>query len=119
MNVTANRVSRAGLTIIELLVAIVVLGVGILGVAATLGVTATYMRISYLETQLGARALAKMEELLATEQDRLFSGELRRGGLAVVWQVRDGDPAEILLVASQRLGGRERADTLATLVTRR
>lgn len=119
MNETENRVSRAGLTIIEVLVAIVVLGVGILGTAATLGVTAAYMRTSYLETQLRARALDKMEELLATDQNRLRSGELRQAGLAVVWRVRAGDPAEILLVASQRLGERERADTLATLVSGR
>jgi type II secretory pathway component PulJ len=119
MNCTANRVSREGLTIIELLVAIVLLGVGILGVAATLGVTATYMRAAYLETQLKARALAKMEELLATDHDRLRSGELRQGGLVLVWRVRAGDPAEVLLVASQRLGERQRADTLATLISRR
>ncbi|MEE9132711.1 MAG: prepilin-type N-terminal cleavage/methylation domain-containing protein [Gemmatimonadota bacterium] len=107
---------RAGFTLVELVVAVMVLAIGILGLTATVGVVGRSMRISYLQTQLRARALVEMEGLLAGGYAQLMSGERREGGAQITWRVGGGDPKQLVLVVRQRLGQHELADTLATLV---
>lgn len=105
-----------GFTIVEVLVAIILLAVGILGLAASVKVVGTSMKVSYLRTKVSAEARAAMEELLATGQDSLGSGARSGAGITVEWQVAEGDPNEIVLIARQRLGADELADTLARLI---
>lgn len=107
---------REGFTLVELIVAIVVLAVGILGLAATVGVTGRNMRVSYLETQLRVRACSEMERLLSTPLPQLVQGQSSQADLQVSWQVTGGNLRQILIVARQRLGELERTDTLAALV---
>ena len=107
---------RAGFTLVELVVAVMVLTIGILGLTATVGVVGRNMRVSYVETQVRARARAQMERLLAGNRDSLVSGDLQQQGSQVSWQVTGIGPRQIWLVARKRMGQHEVADTLATLV---
>jgi prepilin-type N-terminal cleavage/methylation domain-containing protein len=110
---------RAGFTVAELLVAMMVLSVGILGLSATAGVVAALMKRSHLETQVMTRAQAEMERLLAGRTDTLAAGDSLRGGPNVAWYVSGEELKEVRLVVQHRVGGIEVADTLVTLVYER
>ena len=112
-------VSRGGFTLVEIMVAVILLALGVLGLAATVGVVARSMNVSFLETQLRARARTEIERLLAGGWERLTSGELSSGDIEVRWQVNGERVGELLLVAHQRLGRYEASDTLVTLVLHR
>ena len=107
---------RAGFTLVELVVAVLVLAVGILALTATVGVVGWNMRVSHLQTQVGASARVQMERLLAGNRDSLASGNLQQRGSQVRWQVTGIGPKQIMLVARKRIGQHEAADTLVTLV---
>ncbi len=108
-----------GFTLVEVLVAVLLLVVGLLGLSATLSVVAWRMSVAELETRVRTGAEAEIEALLAAGYDRLAPGISQRAGLAVDWQVDGDDPRRVTLVARGTLGRHERADTLETLVRRR
>ena len=107
---------RAGFTLVELVVAVLVLSVGILGLTATVGVVGRNMRVSYLETQVRSRARAQMERLLAGSRSGLASGNSRQDGTEIDWLVTGVGLRQLWLVARRRTGPHEAADTLVTLV---
>lgn len=107
---------NSGHTIVELIVAVVILAVGLVGLSATAGVVSRMMTASLLSAQTRFAAQARLEQLLATPGDRLSSGEWRRGDLSLQWQVSKGAPRRILLIVHDALGSHESADSLATAV---
>jgi prepilin-type N-terminal cleavage/methylation domain-containing protein len=115
MRRTDHGSGRSGFTLVELVVALTVLVVGMLGLSATVGVVAARMNASLLETRVTTRAQAELESLLAGGTDPLASGEDRRGGLLVSWRVSGGDLQEIVVVVRGQLAGAEVVDTLVTL----
>jgi len=116
MKTSVFKSCRSGFTLVEVLVAVVVLAIGVLGLASTVAVVGWNMRLSYLKTQLRARAQLEMEGLLARGQEAFVSGERRQGGLSINWQVSGDGLRQLLLVTRQQLGPHEVADTLVTLV---
>jgi Tfp pilus assembly protein PilV len=108
-----------GFTVVELIVAVLVLAVGILGLTATVGVVGWNMRVSHLQTQVRASARAQMERLLAADRDSLVSGVLQQPGAQISWQVTGVGPRQVWLVARKRIGQHEATDTLVTLVSDR
>jgi prepilin-type N-terminal cleavage/methylation domain-containing protein len=108
---------RPGFSLVEVVVALTVLAVGILGLSATVGVVARRMNFSLLETWVTTCAQAELEDLLARPIDLAASGERRHGGLEVTWQVSGDDPKEIQVIVRGRLAGSEVADTLTTLAS--
>jgi prepilin-type N-terminal cleavage/methylation domain-containing protein len=109
----------SGFSLVEVVVALTVLVVGILGLSATVGVVARRMNFSLLETRVTTCAQAELEDLLARPIEVPASGERRHGSLEVRWQVSGDDPKEIQVVVRGRLAGSEVADTLATLASLR
>ena len=105
----------SGHTMVELVVALVILAVGVLAVAATIGVVSRMATASLLTARARFAAQARIEELLAMPSDRLSSGEWTSGDLSVRWQVTGGEPRQIVLDVRHALGPLERRDTLATL----
>jgi prepilin-type N-terminal cleavage/methylation domain-containing protein len=110
---------QPGFTLVEVVVALTVLAVGILGLSATVGVVAWRMNSSLLETRVTACAQAELEGLLARGIDGLAPGERRHGNLEVSWRVSGGDLKEIQVVVRGQLAGSEVADTLTTLASLR
>lgn len=106
----------SGFTLLEVMMALVMLAVSVLGLCASVGVVSSNMKISHLRTMVSVRAQAEMERLLATGPDRLESGRFVQGDLHVSWEVSGVSPKEILVVVRHRLGRLEAADTLVTLV---
>jgi prepilin-type N-terminal cleavage/methylation domain-containing protein len=104
---------QPGFTLVEVVVALTVLAVGILGLSATVGVVAWRMNSSLLETRVTTCAQAELEGLLAPP------GERRHGNLEVSWRVSGGDLKEVQVVVRGQLAGSEVADTLTTLASLR
>jgi prepilin-type N-terminal cleavage/methylation domain-containing protein len=103
-----------GFTLIEVLVALVVLTVGLLGLSATAAMVASEMRASHLRTRVKARAQAELEWLLASGAEG--PGEIREDGVRIVWEVGGASLREISLVVELSTGRGSFADTLVALV---
>jgi prepilin-type N-terminal cleavage/methylation domain-containing protein len=106
---------RLGFTLVEVVVALTVLAVGMLGLSATVGVVASRMSSSLLKTRVTTCAQAELEAMLARGLDWPASGEHRQGDLEVSWRVSNGDLKEIRVVVRGQLAGSDVADTLTTL----
>ena len=116
MRPAALGAGRLGFTLVEVVVALTVLTVGLLGLSATVGVVASRMNSSLLETRVTACALAQLEGLLAYGAERPGSGGCGYGDLEVSRGVGVQDLQEVRVVVRGRLAGSEVADTLITLV---
>jgi Tfp pilus assembly protein PilV len=103
-------------TLVELIVAAVVLAVGILGLSTTAVVVARMVQVSHLHMYVKARAEAEIESMLAAGSARLESGGWEEGGVAVTWEVRGEELKELLMIVRRQAGRFVVADTLATLV---
>jgi prepilin-type N-terminal cleavage/methylation domain-containing protein len=104
-----------GHTLVELVVALVILAVGLLGLSATIGAISRMTTASLLAAQARFATQARIEELLAVPSDRIDSGEWRQGELMLSWQVSGGEPRQVVLVVHHALGPKEMQDTLTTL----
>ncbi|UCC82058.1 MAG: prepilin-type N-terminal cleavage/methylation domain-containing protein [Gemmatimonadota bacterium] len=107
---------RVGFTLVEVVVALTVLTVGMLGLSATVAVVASRMSSSLLETRVRTCAQAELEGMLAHGLDWPASVERQQCDLEVSWQVSGGDLKEIIVVVGGQLAGSEFADTLSMLV---
>lgn len=106
----------SGFTVVDMTVAITVLAVGILGLAAMVGVVGKQMRSSLLDTRIAMLAAREMEGLLSADRDALGSGTRQQGDMRIVWQTRGSWPRELELIVTYDDGMLQRADTLVTLV---
>ncbi len=113
-----GRKDGSGLSLLELIVAIVVLNVAVLALAAASLRLAAHARRAEVRTQLRLQAQARMERLLAFQPRRLASGASLEYGTELTWDVDGAGPWAIRLIARQRLGLAELADTLVTIVSR-
>ena len=109
---------RSGFTLVEVLVALVVLLVGVLGLSAAVSVIASNLRIARLETRVHALAQAELESALAEGSDRIASGSRSSGELQVTLGVSGADPRLLSLVVAGRAGSDTVTDTLMTLLRR-
>jgi len=109
--------SQRGVTLIELIVATVVLAVGILGLSTTAVVVARMVQVAHLHMYVKARAEAEIESILAAAPASLQSGGWEEGGFAVTWEVRGGELKELRMIVRRQAGRFVVADTLATLVS--
>jgi Tfp pilus assembly protein PilV len=107
---------EAGYSAVELMVAVVVLAIGVLGLSATASVVSGLMKTSSLDSRLRFTSQAAVEQLLLEPSDRLASGERRTGDQVVSWQVSGDRPRRLIVIARDAMGGIEAADTLATIV---
>jgi prepilin-type N-terminal cleavage/methylation domain-containing protein len=109
---------RSGFTLVELLVALAVLLVGVLGLSAVASVVASHIRVARLETRVQALAQAELEGALAEGSDRIASGSGRSGELQFTIEVSGADPRLLSLVVAGHAGSDTVTDTLMTLLRR-
>lgn len=120
---------RSGFTIVELLVALVVLGVGLLALAAGMGSVTTTLSGSRISTEAVQLATRRMDRLRAAARSTTnpctagtFSSSaapITNAGVTTTWVVpATGTLRRVLVIASYPLGrGRTRVDTLATTIS--
>ena len=107
---------RSGFTFIELIVALVVLVVGMLGLSATASLVAAQLRIARLETRVRVEAQAELEALLAHGADPHLAGHHNDGLFATTLEVAGDDPRMLSVTVVGGLGVDTVTDTLVTLV---
>jgi len=81
---------RAGFTLVEIMVALIVLTIGVLGLAATTMFTIRQTTLSELTTKRAAALQTVIEELRSVDYDSVRSGSDSVGSFKVSWSVTDG-----------------------------
>ncbi|HSG82773.1 MAG TPA: prepilin-type N-terminal cleavage/methylation domain-containing protein [Gemmatimonadota bacterium] len=106
---------QAGFTLVELLVALVLLAVGVLGLSAASLCAASRLGIARLDTRIRVRAQTELESLLAAGDTELWSPGHGDDRLTLAWQVSEGHPRILTVVVAGRQRTEVLADTLVTL----
>jgi prepilin-type N-terminal cleavage/methylation domain-containing protein len=83
------RRPRRGFTLIEVIIAIVVTSVGIIGLAGTATYVATQMRGGNVQTVAATMATKVADSLAARRCSAIVSGSQTRRGVTVTWTVAD------------------------------
>lgn len=112
---TRTRHGRGpGFTLIELIVAIIVLSVGLLALSALVHRLAGQLENSRRIVHLDLRARSALDSLVALGYDGVTTGLWRQGGSEVRIEEEDPGLNELLIVVTDSAGAIPRADTLAT-----
>lgn len=82
---------RNGLTLIEVVVAMIVLAVGLLGLAAGTGWAVRSAELSRIETNRATAKQSAVEELRATPFNQVGTGTATFGAYDVSWRQEDSD----------------------------
>ena len=108
---------RTGFSLVELLVAIVVLTIGVLGLAATAGLVAAHVGDGAQLTGGAHAARSVLDSLGTVPCARLSSGTTRRSGVAVQWSVaQDSVAASVEVAAGSVLRRGTRRDVYRAVV---
>jgi type IV pilus assembly protein PilV len=81
--------SRRGFTLIEMIIAIIVMSIGIMGLAGTASYVATQMGGGKAQTVAAALATKVSDSLSARRCSAIVSGSQTRRGVSVDWTVAD------------------------------
>ncbi len=84
--------NRSGMTLVELLVAMMILTIGILGMAAGTGWMIRSVDLTRLDTERAAAIQAGVEEVKATPFATLGSGSRTEGAFQITWSVVEQAP---------------------------
>lgn len=95
----ARATGRTGYTLVEVVVAVVVFGVGVLALAASTGIIARAMATNDLRER-GGRIAASRIELIQSECGAASSGEARSLEIYSRWVVARPNPSEVSLEES-------------------
>jgi len=91
----------AGFSLVELMIALVILTVGVLGLAAVSAFTIQKVTVAELDTERGAALQTVVERLRSLPLDSLVNGGDSVGHFAVTWSVtNNGDHASVEIVTT-------------------
>lgn len=90
----------SGFSLIELMVALVILAVGVLGLAAVTAFTVQSVTAAELDTERGQALQTVVEELRATPYDSLASGADTVGLFEVSWSVDDRVNSAVITIVT-------------------
>lgn len=109
-----RRVRSGGFTLVEVLVAIVILSVGAMAWVGTSRVASASMRAATLELRAAELIQEEVERLRTTPLDSLRAGSVTRPAGDAFWTVEDSVSylRVRLVVRTRPEGGRTRSDTV-------
>ena len=108
---------RSGFTLVELLVAIVVLTIGLLALAATAGIVASHVGDGGRLTTAAHAARTVIDSLATQPCGRLTSGSSAPGGVVVSWIVTaDSAAATVDLTVGSTMRRGRRRDSFQVVV---
>jgi Tfp pilus assembly protein PilV len=80
---------RAGFTIVELVIAVIILSFGVLGLAGTTALVVRQVTLADVNTERAAAQQEVIEQLRATSTSQITSGSTTVGSFTVSWAVTD------------------------------
>lgn len=110
---------KRGFTVVEIVIALVVLSVGLLGLAATAALTARMIAQGHRHSHTAALANRRLEILRATSCPVLTAGSEAVGQVRLIWLVRSpgGERTrEVILHVSSPTGAGWRTDRFETVI---
>jgi prepilin-type N-terminal cleavage/methylation domain-containing protein len=84
------RLTQAGFTIVEVIVAIIILAVGLLGLAGTTVLTVRQTTLADVASDRSVALQSTIEQIRATPFDSVAAGSESAGLYDVAWSVTDG-----------------------------
>jgi prepilin-type N-terminal cleavage/methylation domain-containing protein len=113
--------NRGGFTIIEVLVAVLILTVGVLGLAGTAAAVTRLITQGQIYSEATALATERIEILRSMACDHMTASSETRGRYTVTWSFRDvgvdGRARQVKVdVQSPRPGDTPRTDTFSTTI---
>jgi Tfp pilus assembly protein PilV len=87
--VTGRAEAGAGFTIVELVIAVIVLAIGMLGMAGTTALVVRQVTLADVNTERAAAVQAVIERLRATSTGSISTGTQTVGSYTVAWSVTD------------------------------
>lgn len=99
-----SRASSGGFTLVEVIVALVIFTIGVLGLAATTSFVVRQTTLSELTTERSAAIQTVVEELRATDYDLVAAGSRTVGVFDVDWTVAPGNRSKVVVVRSRGPG---------------
>jgi len=110
---------RAGFTLVEVLISVVVIAIGVVGFVTALGLATTELWIGERDTEVSLLLADQAERLKAIPHDSVAGGEREVDDYRLTWSVQGSDPKRVTLAATYpRYGGGEAADTVVLLIPR-
>lgn len=110
------RNQRTGVTLIEVIVAILIFSTGALGLAATSAVITRQMTMSLLRSRSANLARERNEKTHATSCDRLSGGDETRDGIRASWTIAGGQAAMVEQRLERRTANSIREDRFLSAV---
>lgn len=80
---------RGGFTLVELVIAVIILTVGVLGLAGTTALVVRQITLSDVNSERNAALQTVMEQLRATSTGSITTGTTTVGNFTVAWAVTD------------------------------
>ena len=96
--------AAGGFTIIELMVALLVFTIGVLGLAATTSFVVRQTTLSEITTERAAAVQTVVERLKATDYDAVASGARDVGPFEVFWTVSTGNRSKMVIIKTKGPG---------------
>jgi prepilin-type N-terminal cleavage/methylation domain-containing protein len=89
MGAVRRVVGRSGFTLVELVIAVIILSIGMLGMAGTTALVVRQVTLADVNTERSAAVQTVIERLRATSTSSISTGSQTVGSYAVVWSVTD------------------------------
>ena len=104
---------RAGFSLVELLISIIIISIGIVGFATAVGLMATELWFGLRDTELSMLVADQVSELKATGASNVTPGSRVEGDYQIDWTIETTEPTRMKVVATYNgHDGNQRADTI-------
>lgn len=111
--------SRAGFTITELLISVVIIAIGVVGFSTAVGLVSAELWIGERDTDVSMLVADQAEQLKSLPYELVQSGTRSEGNYQLAWVVDGDDPKKVVLEATyMRRSGSQVADTVVLYIER-
>lgn len=110
---------RAGFTVTELLISVVIIAIGVVGFSTAVGLVSAELWIGERDTDVSMLVADQAEQLKSLPHEQVQSGTRTEGDYQLAWFVEGDDPKKVVLEATYtRRSGSQVADTVVIYISR-